>query len=405
MSPTSLIDNIQSDGCSIVLRSFQGPRALELFFRCQPPAGPETGSQATAAWSAILELLQNRGGGYSSIITETVFLRNRSEIEPVRAARARMIAERGDPAHRPARTEIEQPPLSEGVHLEVLIHAIIPNETPTELLSFEAVTTCNCSECARAHGLLASHDTEARLYAGGLYGAGRNAYEQTRDMFEVAEKLLRQADMEFSDVMRTWIYFPEMERDYADFNRARREFFESRHIDPIPASTGIGAGLIPTRHNVCLGLYAAKSDPAIERTVMSTPTLNEAPEYGSDFSRGMRVQDANATRLLVSGTASLDATGETVHVGDFEGQARRMLLNVEALLKAQGADFRDVVSAITYLKHPEDARRLEKIYSQVGYQGFPSVIVAAEVCRPELLCETELLAVLSATRGERSRQK
>lgn len=399
MSPNTLIETFQLNGCSFVLRIFQGPKALELFFRCQPPIGLETGEQASAVWNAILELLQSKGGSYSGIITETVFLRNRSDIEPVRAARARVIDERGDPVHRPARTEIEQPPLNEGVDLELLIHAIIPNETPTQLHSFAAVTHCNCSECARAHGLVVSHGAEARLYAGGLYGAGRNAYEQTRDMFEVAEKMLHQVDMDFSDVMRTWIYFPEMERDYADFNRARREFFESRRIDPVPASTGIGAGLIPTRHNVSLGIYAAKSDPAIGRIVMTTPTLNEAPEYGSDFSRGMRVQDANATRLLISGTASLDTTGETVHVGDFEGQARRMLLNVEALLRAQGADFRDVVAAITYLKHPEDARRLEEIFSQVGYQGFPNVIVAAEVCRPELLCETELLAVLSAIRG------
>jgi enamine deaminase RidA (YjgF/YER057c/UK114 family) len=218
-------------------------------------------------------------------------------------------------------------------------------------------------------------------------------------MFEVAEKLLHQADMAFSDVMRTWIYFPEMERDYADFNRARREFFESRGVDPVPASTGIGAGLIPAQHNVCLGIYAAQSDTPIESAVMTTPTLNEAPEYGSDFSRGMRVQEANAARLLVSGTASLDATGETVHVDDFEGQARRMLLNVEALLKAQGADFRDVVSAITYVKHPEDAQRLEEIFQEAGYRDFPNVIVAAEVCRPELLCETEALAVLSAIRA------
>jgi enamine deaminase RidA (YjgF/YER057c/UK114 family) len=198
--------------------------------------------------------------------------------------------------------------------------------------------------------------------------------------------------------MRTWIYFPEMERDYADFNRARRDFFETRDIDPVPASTGIGAGLITAQHRFCLGIYAVKSDPTTERIVMTTPTLNEAPEYGSDFSRGMRVPEANATRLLVSGTASLDETGETVHVDDFDGQARRMLLNVEALLEAQGADFGDVVSAITYLKHSEDADRLMEIFHEAGYEGFPNVLVAAEVCRPELLCETEVLAVLPVVR-------
>jgi enamine deaminase RidA (YjgF/YER057c/UK114 family) len=375
-----------------------GPHASEFFFNCRPPAGAaHPVEQARAVYNAIVGALQAVGGGFESVVTETVFLRDRENIEQIRSARARVLAEIGGQPHRPARTEIEQPPLTEGAHLEVLVHAIVPNKPELQLDSFEAVTNCSCSECARTHGLLAMHGAEARLYAGGLYGAGKNSYEQTHAMFEVAEKLLHQAGMEFSDVMRTWIYFPEMERDYADFNRARREFFETRSIDPVPASTGIGAGLIPAQHRVCLGIYAVKSDPATKRIVMTTPTLNEAPEYGSDFSRGMRVQEVNATRLLVSGTASLDETGETVHVDNLEGQARRMLLNVEALLNAQGAGFSDVVWAITYLKHPQDAQRLREIFQQAGYDGFPNVIVTAEVCRPELLCETELLAVVPNT--------
>ena len=213
-------------------------------------------------------------------------------------------------------------------------------------------------------------------------------------MFEASEALLQQAGMEFSDVMRTWIYFSEMERDYAGFNRARREFFEARGIDPIPASTGIGAGLVPAEHDLCLGIYAVKSSPPTRRTVMTTPTLNEAPVYGSDFSRGMRVEELNKVALHISGTASLDESGETVHLDDFEAQADRMLLNVAALLEGQGADFRDVVSAITYLKHPQDAERLRQKFHEAGYEGFPNVLVKAEVCRPELLCETEALAVL-----------
>jgi enamine deaminase RidA (YjgF/YER057c/UK114 family) len=197
--------------------------------------------------------------------------------------------------------------------------------------------------------------------------------------------------------MRTWIYFPEMERDYAGFNRARREFFESRGIDPIPASTGIGAGLVPEEHDLCLGIYAVKGDTPTVRTVMTTPTLNEAPDYGSDFSRGMRVEESNRTSLHISGTASIDETGATVHLGDIDAQVDRMLVNVAALLDGQGASFEDVVSAITYLKNPEDAPRLRQKFREAGYDGFPNVLVVAPVCRPELLCETEALAVLPVT--------
>jgi enamine deaminase RidA (YjgF/YER057c/UK114 family) len=107
--------------------------------------------------------------------------------------------------------------------------------------------------------------------------------------------------------------------------------------------------------------------------------------------------EANKIALHVSGTASVDEAGRTAHVGDFEAQADRMLVNVAALLEGQGATFGDVVSAITYLKHPADAGRLREKFHEAGYEGFPNVLVAAQVCRPELLCETEALAVLPRT--------
>jgi len=73
----------------------------------------------------------------------------------------------------------------------------------------------------------------------------------------------------------------------------------------------------------------------------------------------------------------------TVHLDDFEAQADRMLVNVAALLEGQGAGFGDVVSAITYLKHPDDAARLRQKFREAGYEGFPNVLVEAPVCRPE----------------------
>jgi enamine deaminase RidA (YjgF/YER057c/UK114 family) len=128
--------------------------------------------------------------------------------------------------------------------------------------------------------------------------------------------------------------------------------------------------------------------------VMTTPTLNEAPLYGSDFARGMRMVETNKVALHVSGTASIDEAGRTVHLKDFDAQADRMLVNVAALLEGQGAAFGDVVSAITYLKRPADAGRLRAKLHEAGFEGFPNVLVVAPVCRPELLCEVEALAVL-----------
>src|SRR5678815_2378558 len=73
--------------------------------------------------------------------------------------------------------------------------------------------------------------------------------------------------------------------------------------------------------------------------------------YGADFSRGLRLADGNAVTLFVSGTASIDEQGRTVHVGDMTAQAERMLHNIAMLLAQQNATFADLVSGITYLKH------------------------------------------------------
>jgi enamine deaminase RidA (YjgF/YER057c/UK114 family) len=391
-------ETIELLGCSIVLRRVEGPRARELFLHCQPPPGTSgAGLQAEAIYRAVLGVLETEGASFASVVAEMVFLRDlQATVGAVREARHRVLAELGAATHRPATAEVEQPPLNELAWLEVSLQAVIPSESPARFESIEASPACGCAECARAHGLRIRLGDEIRFHAAALYGPGATAYEQTLGMFSLAEDLLRRAGMEFSDVVRTWIYMRDIDRDYGDLNRARREFFRARGIDPVPASTGIGGGPVPETHRLCLGLYAVKAGRPPLRTVMTSPTLNEAGEYGADFVRGMRVVEANKVALHVSGTASIDEHGRTAHAGDFAAQADRMLVNIAALLQRQGAGFGNVVSAITYLKHPEDAPQLREKLRAAGFEGFPHALVAAPICRPDLLCETEALAVLSA---------
>jgi len=394
-------ETIESQRCSIVLRRVEGPEASELYLLCQPLAAAaeeDAGAQTEAIYRALRGVLEAEGASFASVVSETLFLRSlRADLEPVRAARRRALAALEGASHRPATTEIEQPPLNEWAHLEVSVQAVLPNGPPLRVDTFEARPACGCAECARSHGVRVRVGEEFRFHAAGLYGLGEDVYEQTLAMFGVAEDLLERVGMGFRDVVRTWIHLREMDRDYADLNRARRAFFEARGIDPAPASTGIGGGPVPAEHDLCLGVYAIKpvsSTHSPVRTVMTAPTLNEAMLYGSDFARGMRVVEANKIALHVSGTASIDEAGRTAHPGDFEGQADRMLVNIAALLEGQGATFRDVVSAITYLKRPADARRLREKLHEAGFEGFPNALVAAPICRPELLCEVEALAVL-----------
>jgi enamine deaminase RidA (YjgF/YER057c/UK114 family) len=166
-------------------------------------------------------------------------------------------------------------------------------------------------------------------------------------MFCSAQSLLKKGGMSFREVVRTWIYLRDIDEDYADLNLARREFFRQSGIDVRPASTGVGGRPFPDEHDFSIGLYAVKSQRDLPVGLMSAPGLSEAWTYGSDFSRGLRVVDGNKIALHVSGTASVDEAGRTVHVGKCEAQVDRMLMNISSLLAAQGASFRNVVSAVT----------------------------------------------------------
>ncbi len=395
MSPPPQVENIEVHGCSVILRRLDGPVARELYFSCQPNDGAlDAESQAKAIYNALLHVLDNEGCGAEAIVCETLFLRSaESDIETVRGVRQRVLGSHRGGSSAPAITEIQQPPLYRGTSVAITAQAVIPHASPLQVEPIHMEPDCSCAECARAHGLRIHLDGEDRVYAGGLCGAGDTAHEQTMSMFGLAEALLQQAGMEFSDVVRAWIHLREMDRDYGDLNRARREFFKARGIDPVPASTGIGGGPISSAHDLCLSIYAVKAGQPPKRTVMTSPTLNEAGEYGADFVRGMKMVEANKIALHVSGTASIDEAGRTAHVGDFDAQADRMLVNVAALLNGQGATYGDIVSAVTYVKERADAERLRQKFTEAGFEGFPNVLVEARVCRPGLLCETEVLAV------------
>lgn len=52
-------------------------------------------------------------------------------------------------------------------------------------------------------------------------------------------QLLESEQASWHDVVRCSCYLRDIERDYADFNEIRTEFFRALGLDPLPASTGI----------------------------------------------------------------------------------------------------------------------------------------------------------------------
>jgi enamine deaminase RidA (YjgF/YER057c/UK114 family) len=64
---------------------------------------------------------------------------------------------------------------------------------------------------------------------------------QTWRAYQNITKLLEVEGASWKDVVRTTCYLRDIERDYADFNEIRTQFFHEQGLDPLPASTGIQA--------------------------------------------------------------------------------------------------------------------------------------------------------------------
>jgi enamine deaminase RidA (YjgF/YER057c/UK114 family) len=137
-----------------------------------------------------------------------------------------------------------------------------------------------------------------------------------------------------------------------------------------------------------------------KRAITALSVLNEAFEYPkpSSFSRGMRIDLGGVAILLISGTASIDESGQTVHVGDFRAQLRRTYHNITGLLEAEGATWKDVVRTTCYLRDMErDYEAFNEgrtaFYREQGLDPLPaSTGIQAILCRPELLVEIEAIA-------------
>ena len=359
---------------------------------------PGDGSTATAAaleapWRALARELAAQGATFRDVATETLLVRDVGrELTAVLEARRRVLAELGQTGAAPRPSWIGQAPAEDGSAFHLLATALVPHRRDGwSVEDVPAAAACDCDECSRTGARIVRLGGGTWLHTTNLYGGGANAYAQTLDAFRAAERLLEQQGLELRDVVRTWIHLRDIDRDYDALNRARREFFEERGLTRSPASTGVQGTPVPDAHHVSLRLLAARP---VEVEGVSAPTLNEAWSYGSDFSRGLRVTDSTQVTLHVSGTASIDEAGRTVHGGDVTAQAERMLRNIEALLAGQGAGFGDVTSAITYLKHPADVAAVRAVFARERFEGFPCSFVEAPLCRPELLCEAEAVCVL-----------
>jgi enamine deaminase RidA (YjgF/YER057c/UK114 family) len=141
--------------------------------------------------------------------------------------------------------------------------------------------------------------------------------------------------------------------------------------------------------------------PIKKRAITNHDVLNEAYAYAkpSSFSRGMRIDLNGLVILLISGTASIDEQGRSIHIGDFRAQMRRTLDNITGLLASEGATWHDIVRTTCYLRDIERDygvfnEERTAFMTEQGLDPLPaSTGIQATLCRPELLVEIEAIAM------------
>jgi enamine deaminase RidA (YjgF/YER057c/UK114 family) len=152
--------------------------------------------------------------------------------------------------------------------------------------------------------------------------------------------------------------------------------------------------------------------PVIKRAVTNQNVLNEAFAYAkpSSFSRGMRIDLNGLVILLISGTASIDENGVSVHVGDFRAQLQRTFANITGLLESEGCTWHDIVRTTCYLRDIErdyEAFNEERtaFFKEQGLDPLPaSTGIQAILCRPELLIEIEAIAMFRTDKAPEGKE-
>jgi len=148
---------------------------------------------------------------------------------------------------------------------------------------------------------------------------------------------------------------------------------------------------MPSGASAALDLLAVVGPSGAQPPVrhLSSPGQPEALVYGSAFSRGALIEEPEVSLVQVSGTAAIDAQGQSLCTNDIRAQIDCTFEKIELLLGQGGGTLADVAAASVFLKHPEHARVYYEQAAARGLQNIPAVVMVADVCRAELLFEMD----------------
>lgn len=227
---------------------------------------------------------------------------------------------------------------------------------------------------------------------------------QTRAVLDAHNQLLADSGMTLEDnVVRTWWYVRDIDFGYQGLVDARREVFARHGLTEDThyiASTGIAGSHFQQMARLSLDSYAIHGLVHGQVEHLSAPAhLGPTHRYGVTFERATSVSYSDRSHIFLSGTASIDPSGEIVHPGDVLRQLDRTIKNIEALLASADAGLHDLSVILVYLRDPADGPAIERALRQ-RFEKLPMILLHAPVCRPGWLVEIEGIACISKRKSD-----
>ena len=372
----------QSTGFAV--RSFTGSHGgTEHYITVQAPANLGFAAQLDHVAGVYAEALQSTGLSRDSAIFRRIYLSD----APNQAALARETRLFSDPDAGPVAVAIVQQPPLPGSKVALLAYHVTADHP------IEKQTVSANHMLVRKNGL--GHLWSTRLCA--YSGTNSSTAEQTRQIFAaLTDTLTGQSATLADNCVRTWIYVKDVDVLYLDMVDSRTAFFERHGLNRNThyiASTGIEGSCAHRFDTVLMDAYSVLGLRQSQVSYLNDyDLLCHTKDYNVTFERGTRVAYADRAHHFISGTASIDATGEVVHVGDVARQAERALTNVAALLKAGDATLDHMTHLLVYLRDPTDYPLVEA-YLRERFPTMPMLILRGPVCRPEWLFEVEGIGI------------
>ena len=234
------------------------------------------------------------------------------------------------------------------------------------------------------------------LFSAPLFSPAVRTVDSLSTAFREIGAVLGGCNMKDAPIARTWLFMENILRDYDLLNKARKNFFEEQLCSVttfLPASTSIQGHVFGSR--LLSVEFCAFSGEALSFCQQQSPLQDEPTNYGKLFSRAVVVRFPKNAVLFISGTASINKTGETVYVGDFDRQMAFILEVVSGILCQVNGSFANVAQAIIYLKRSEDFVYCRRLIDEAGFPWEKTLFqIDSPICRDELLCEMEVTALL-----------